>query len=63
MYLILTYRYEVFRQNCTNYLKENPVQLGGPGKIVEVDESCVAGKMKYNRGQTKGKQVWVIGCK
>ncbi|KAE8741233.1 hypothetical protein FOCC_FOCC013219 [Frankliniella occidentalis] len=34
--------------------------LGGPGKIVEIDESLV-GKRKYNRGKKKVSQQWVFG--
>ena len=29
-----------FRLACTTFFKENPVRLGGPGVIVQIDESC-----------------------
>ena len=35
------------REICGRYLQENPIQLGGPGIIVQVDESQFSHKPKY----------------
>jgi hypothetical protein len=38
-------------------------QLGGPGKIVEIDESYFAGVQKYGRGRArKVRHPWVFGA-
>lgn len=37
-------------------------QLGGEGRVVQIDESCFAAKSKYNRGRhAKQKNKWVFG--
>ena len=33
------------------YLLNNPVQLGGRGRVVEINETCIGGKRKYGRGR------------
>lgn len=47
------------RDVCMEELIANPEPLGGPGKIVEIDESKF-GKRKYNRGRLLTGQ-WVFG--
>ena len=47
------------RDICIEELIGNPEPLGGPGKIVEIDESKF-GKRKYNRGRLLAGQ-WVFG--
>ena len=42
-------------------MEENPLKLGGPGRIVEIDESCVSGVPKHHRGKHSDYQKWVIG--
>lgn len=49
-----------FRFSCQFYLKNNPVVLGGPGVICQVDESCFSAKQKYHVGRTVS-QIWVLG--
>ena len=52
--------YSAVRSVCRMYFKNNPVLLGGEGKIVQIDESCFSGRAKYNRGR-RGSQLWVFG--
>ena len=37
------------REICGRYLQENSIQLGGPGTIVQVDESQFSHKPKHHR--------------
>jgi hypothetical protein len=37
------------------------VELGGPGVIVQIDESLFNHKSKYNRGRQDSKEQWVFG--
>ena len=55
----------MFRLNAQNHLAKNPRRLGGPGKVVEMDESCVSGLPKHHRGRAgqRSRQVWVFGSK
>ena len=38
--------YQWFREVCTNKLLQSPVVLGGPGVIVQIDESLFRHKPK-----------------
>ena len=42
-----------------SFFIDHPSQLGGPGKVVEIDESKF-GKRKYNRGKYQDGH-WVFG--
>ncbi len=37
------------RRLCTEWLLQNPIQLGGEGRIVQIDESVIA-RRKYHKG-------------
>lgn len=48
------------RQICQHYC-EHQQQLGGSGKYIEIDETCIA-KQKHHRGKPKrGASQWVFG--
>lgn len=51
--------YNFCRDVCGRYLLDHPVQVGGPGKVVKIDESKF-GKRKYNRGRAV-EGHWVFG--
>lgn len=49
------------RDICSTWLLRNPVRLGGPGIVVQIDESVMA-KQKYHRGHLpSGSSRWVFG--
>lgn len=51
--------FNMLREICSTHLIHHRQQIGGPGHIVEVDESLVS-KRKYNRGHAVP-QRWVFG--
>ena len=51
----------LFRETCTRYFKENPVQLVGPGTVVQIDESSFSHKVKHHRGRAGAGTLWVFG--
>ena len=53
--------YNFFREVCSTALNRNPVQLGGPGRIVQIDESLFAHKPKYRWGRPAQSEIWVFG--
>ena len=53
--------YGEFREICTDYFAKNPIKLGRPGIIVQIDESCFSHKVKFHHGRPPSKQLWVFG--
>ena len=53
--------YQALRKMMTNHFDRHPVKLGGPGRIVQIDESCFSHKRKYQRGRAPEKEIWVFG--
>ena len=51
--------YMFCREVCVQVLEKESVQIGGPGEIVEIDESKF-GKCKYNKGR-RVEDIWVFG--
>ncbi len=50
--------YNFHRDICAQWFLDHPVQIGGVGKVVEIDESKF-GKIKYNRGRYRDGH-WVL---
>ena len=53
--------YSFFREICSKYFANNPVKLGGPNVIVQIDESCFSHKVKHHRGRAHDQSKWVFG--
>ena len=51
--------FNFFRDVCGQHFVNHPIEIGGPGTVVEIDESKF-GKRKYNRGRMVDGH-WVFG--
>ncbi|QQP57462.1 Uncharacterized protein FKW44_002468 [Caligus rogercresseyi] len=51
--------YSIFREICSRKLSSSLRKIGGPGVVVQIDESLMA-KRKYNRGHLVPER-WVFG--
>ena len=50
-----------FRDVCSWWLNNNPYQIGGPGLVVEIDESLIS-RRKNNVGRVPDEPKWVFGA-
>ena len=56
----VTHYFQLFRSSCTSFIQSLPnIQIGGPGKTVEIDETLMC-KRKNNRGRIL-KEIWIFG--
>ena len=53
--------YNLYRDVMSKSLLQAPIQVGGPGTVVEIDESKWGHKRKYNRGRMADHSQWVFG--
>lgn len=54
--------FDKLRDVMTRYLLRHRVTLGGPDSVVEIDETALGRKRKYNRGAFRGSGLkWVFG--
>ena len=53
--------YKLLRLKISNYIENEPLRLGGPGVICQVDISLFCHKVKAHRGRAPKEQVWVFG--
>ena len=53
--------YNFLREVCSTALLRQPVLLGGPGRIVQIDESLFCHKCKHHRGHPPVAETWVFG--
>lgn len=42
------------------YFNTNPIKLGGPGAVINIDETMLNHKIKAHRGRTPKHQVWAL---
>ena len=57
----ITAVYNKLRSLASSWLRADPVRLGGPGVICQIDESLFCHKQKYGRGRAPETEKWVFG--
>lgn len=58
---LITRVFHKLRKIIGIYLDADPIRLGGPGVICQIDESLFSHKVKAHRGRAPQKPVWVFG--
>ena len=53
--------YSALRRMAVKKLVDNPIRLGGPGIVCEIDESMLSHKAKYHRGRQPRQEIWCFG--
>ena len=53
--------YQWLREVCSTKLLGITIRLGGPGTVVQIDESLFQHKPKHHRGRPTHSPVWVFG--
>ncbi|KAJ0404059.1 hypothetical protein P43SY_004314 [Pythium insidiosum] len=56
----ITQWYDICRGYCSKEMIRIDMKVGGPGHVVEIDETSLAKKQKYHRGK-KYVEFWVFG--
>ncbi|VDI57254.1 Hypothetical predicted protein [Mytilus galloprovincialis] len=53
--------YQYLLDVCSTKLLNTPIELGGPGVVVQIDDCLFNHKSKYNRRGRLKKELWVFG--
>ena len=53
--------YNELRDAIAGHLESDPIRLGGPGIVCQIDESLMCHKQKYHRGRVARAQTWAFG--
>jgi len=53
--------FAMLREKVSQHLQIDPIRLGGPGIVCQIDESLFCHKQKYHRGRIARAQTWVFG--
>lgn len=54
----ITYWFSLFRKVCSNVFEQRNKLGTGKNKIIEIDESLIRGKRKYNKGRYLNMDIW-----
>ena len=53
--------YSFFRDVCRTYFDRNPIEIGGAGTTVQIEEACLLKKVKLKQGKEPQQEVYVVG--